>query len=104
MQSPAGKLASDRAYYTSLVGVGLLADSELTTSPVQACLSVWLCVFCYAVLPDLPLPTYTPTALEQTVLGHSKLGSENGALLKSTNSDLCAQMRAALASVDTSFM
>lgn len=100
--------ATNKDYYPSLAGVGLLADSKLI---IQDFINVlfFYCLFFlfflfFPVLPDLPLPTYLPTPLEATVLGQGELRNESRRLLNSTDPQLYSQITKALSSVDTSFL
>lgn len=85
-----------KSYYPSLVGVGLLADSQYIT--------LYHFYVLFIVLPDLPLPTYIPTPLESTIRGCEELKTETNRLLNTSDPQLCTQITKALSSVDTSFL
>ena len=87
-------------HYSSMVGVGLLADSKYTI--LLHFISLFF--FFFPVLPDLPLPTYHPTPLEATVLGNGELKSENRRVLSHTDPQLCSQISKTLQSVDINFL
>lgn len=99
--------AANKDYYPSLAGVGLLADSKLIVQyfiNILFLLLLIFVIFCFPVLPDLPLPTYLPTPLEATVLGQGELRNESRRLLNSTDPQLYSQITKALSTVDTSFL